>query len=376
MFKKATLFIIFIISTLISTHAQEFENGEIGITLNDYGRVRLHAPAIGATVQLDRFSFLAGIERDRVFDYKNDSETVDTARNIDTDLSDVAMTVSVNNTYPLTLDPPGIVNPPAFDLTVTVYGWNSGGFAVVKYEFVNKESDNMETTFGFEVLPQIDGAYGLESVEYNTGRGIVQLQQSAFSTKVGFKVLSEDIQTLTIVDWFDSYELGDTLLWDWLTAGTITSSFSSGSDGSVDILGLAPKTVSLDETTEVWVAIAVGATEGEMFDNISAAVEKYTTITDVKREDGLLPQNYSLQQNYPNPFNPSTKISFSIPKETNVSLKVFNAVGQEVRNILNETLRPGNYSVDFNAQKLSSGIYFYKIVTSDFVSTKKMMLKD
>ena len=223
MFKKMTLFIIFLVSSITNYNAQEFENGEIGITLNDYGRVRLHAPAIGATVQLDRFSFLAGIARDKVFDYKNDSETIDTARSINTDLSDVAMTVSVNNTYPATLDPPGVVNQPAFDLTVTVYGWNSGGFALVKYEFVNKESDNMETTFGFEVLPQIDGAYGLESIDYNSGRGIVHIQQSVFSTKVGMKVLSEDIQTLTMVDWFDGYELGDSLLWDWLTTGTITS---------------------------------------------------------------------------------------------------------------------------------------------------------
>ena len=214
MFKKVTLIIILLFTSLISYNAQEFENGEIGITLNNWGRVRLHAPAIGANVQLDRFSFLAGIARDKVFDYKNDAETIDSARAIDTELSDVAMTVSVDNSYPATLDPPGVINPPAFDLTVTVYGWNSGGFALVKYEFVNRESDNLETTFGFEVLPQIDGAYGLESIEYNASRDVVQIQQSLFSTKVGLKVLSEDIQTLTIVDWFESYELGDTLLWD------------------------------------------------------------------------------------------------------------------------------------------------------------------
>ena len=87
-----------------------------------------------------------------------------------------------------------------------------------------------------------------------------------------------------------------------------------------------------------------------------------------------LPIEYSLNQNYPNPFNPATTISYSIPKAGNVSLKIFNVLGQEVRSIVNEYQNVGTYSVSFDAASLTSGVYFYSIVTDNFVKVKKMML--
>jgi len=84
--------------------------------------------------------------------------------------------------------------------------------------------------------------------------------------------------------------------------------------------------------------------------------------------------DYSLEQNYPNPFNPSTAIRFSIPEQTNVSLKIFNSIGQEVAALINGEMTAGNHEVNFNASKLSSGIYFYRIETPAFTSTKKMIL--
>ncbi|MCL6097622.1 MAG: T9SS type A sorting domain-containing protein [Bacteroidetes bacterium] len=98
------------------------------------------------------------------------------------------------------------------------------------------------------------------------------------------------------------------------------------------------------------------------------------TASAVEKNDAIIPQEFSLSQNYPNPFNPATKISFTLPSSSNVSLKVFNTVGQEVSELVNGNLEPGNYSVDFNASKLSSGIYFYKLATNNFVQVKKMLL--
>ncbi|MBV6477492.1 MAG: hypothetical protein HGGPFJEG_00231 [Ignavibacteria bacterium] len=90
-------------------------------------------------------------------------------------------------------------------------------------------------------------------------------------------------------------------------------------------------------------------------------------------------EGYSLYQNYPNPFNPVTKINFSLPKSENVSLKVYDALGNEVANLINnEKLVSGKYSIDFNAygyeMKLSSGVYYYKLITDNFADTKKMIL--
>ena len=87
-----------------------------------------------------------------------------------------------------------------------------------------------------------------------------------------------------------------------------------------------------------------------------------------------IPANFKLEQNYPNPFNPTTSISYSIPKTAFVTLKVYNLIGQEVASLVNEIKDPGNYKSTFDASKLSSGIYFYRLEAGNFVSIKKMAL--
>lgn len=94
---------------------------------------------------------------------------------------------------------------------------------------------------------------------------------------------------------------------------------------------------------------------------------------DVKKEVEL-PENYSLSQNYPNPFNPSTSISYQIPNEGFVSLKVYDAIGNEIKTLIDEEKMPGSYEIIFDASNLPSGVYYYKMTAGDFVSTKKLML--
>jgi len=98
-----------------------------------------------------------------------------------------------------------------------------------------------------------------------------------------------------------------------------------------------------------------------------------TGVTGVKQIEGL-PVKYELGQNYPNPFNPTTVISFTIPQAGNISLKVYNALGQEVATLLDEYKDAANYQVNFNASNLSSGVYFYTLNVNGFTQTKKMML--
>lgn len=82
---------------------------------------------------------------------------------------------------------------------------------------------------------------------------------------------------------------------------------------------------------------------------------------------------YSLSQNYPNPFNPTTNIKFSIPKSTFVRLVVTDLLGKEVNVLINDFKLAGNYSVDFDAGSISSGIYFYSLTADDYTETKKML---
>ncbi|MCX7878713.1 MAG: S8 family peptidase, partial [Ignavibacteria bacterium] len=87
-----------------------------------------------------------------------------------------------------------------------------------------------------------------------------------------------------------------------------------------------------------------------------------------------VPSEYSLSQNYPNPFNPATVIRFTIPKEGFVSLKVYDLTGREVVTLVNENRKPGTYDVKFDASKLSSGVYFYRLESGEFRAIRKLML--
>lgn len=88
----------------------------------------------------------------------------------------------------------------------------------------------------------------------------------------------------------------------------------------------------------------------------------------------MAPAEYKLSQNYPNPFNPVTRISFQLPYDSHVTLKIYDIVGSEVATLVNEIKVAGNYNFDFNASSLASGVYFYKLQAGDFVSNKKMIL--
>jgi hypothetical protein len=86
-----------------------------------------------------------------------------------------------------------------------------------------------------------------------------------------------------------------------------------------------------------------------------------------------VPTAYALHQNYPNPFNPSTDISYAIPAETHVTLKVYNLLGQEMATLVDDTKSAGKHTVSWNASENASGVYFYRLETNDFSATKKMV---
>ncbi|MFC2084234.1 M20/M25/M40 family metallo-hydrolase [Bacteroidota bacterium] len=106
--------------------------------------------------------------------------------------------------------------------------------------------------------------------------------------------------------------------------------------------------------------------------------EKFGETTSIS-DNKSLPETFDLFQNYPNPFNPSTTIEFQIPKENNVSLKIYNIIGEEIRTLLNEYKKPGYYRVNWNGydnkgKEVSTGIYFYKLNAGSFSKSQKMIL--
>jgi len=97
-------------------------------------------------------------------------------------------------------------------------------------------------------------------------------------------------------------------------------------------------------------------------------------LTNVEQISDIVPTEFRLDQNYPNPFNPSTTITFALPKQSSVTLKLYNMLGREVASLVDEDLAPGVHKVVFEAGELPTGIYFYRIVAKDYVGVRKLML--
>ncbi|MCX6152449.1 MAG: T9SS type A sorting domain-containing protein [Ignavibacteriales bacterium] len=148
------------------------------------------------------------------------------------------------------------------------------------------------------------------------------------------------------------------------------------------LMSTGPFNLAPGDTQEITIAIIIARGN----DNINS-------ITELKQDAGLvqyfftnspelpickgplpLPEYFYLSQNYPNPFNPVTTIKYSLPIQKQVSIKVFDVLGREVKTLIDDLKLPGNYEVIFNATGLSSGIYFYRIDAGEFSKTKKMLV--
>jgi hypothetical protein len=150
----------------------------------------------------------------------------------------------------------------------------------------------------------------------------------------------------------------------------------SDQHGKFNITGVAPGLYNV-------VSEKMGYSSNQSFEitvdylnNISTNVmfiltpEGVTSVGDNKIEI----KDFTLYQNYPNPFNPSTTIKYSVPEKTSVKLSVYNILGSEVVNLVNETKNAGEYEITFDASKFSSGVYLYKIEAGNFKATKKFIL--
>ncbi|MGE5681421.1 MAG: T9SS type A sorting domain-containing protein [Bacillota bacterium] len=167
---------------------------------------------------------------------------------------------------------------------------------------------------------------------------------------------------------------GDTVTFVWISGShTTTSDSTSGPDSwNSEINSSVPvfKKVILYPGLHRYYCIPHGGPNGA---GMSGTITAAANPTDVASDRSSL-LAYDLEQNYPNPFNPSTRISYSIPENNLVTLKVFNLLGEEVAILVNEFKSKGNYTIDFNAGGLSNGIYFYQLKAGNYVSVRKMTL--
>jgi hypothetical protein len=107
---------------------------------------------------------------------------------------------------------------------------------------------------------------------------------------------------------------------------------------------------------------------------IQSAIKAPVTLTGINHEGTEVPKQYVLEQNYPNPFNPTTNIHFAIPKEGDVSLKIYDVTGRLVQTYFDGTMKAGLYNAEVDASNMASGVYFYTLLAKDFVQTRKMIV--
>jgi hypothetical protein len=153
--------------------------------------------------------------------------------------------------------------------------------------------------------------------------------------------------------------------------GTFTSDTSYG-------VGAAPSSIATgDFDNDGYIDVAVTAGDGA---NVSVLMNRTALILDVDDEGvGALPGSFSLAQNYPNPFNPTTSISYTLPRRSDVELTIYNVIGQTVRTLVNSSETAGDHTVTWDGcndkgNPLSSGLYIYRLKTDDGSQTRKMSL--
>jgi len=336
--------------------------GTLNVDVSKYGRIRLITPG-DAKRQIERASILVGTSATGVFDYTTDATNKDaTVAVTNPALSNFEITGSVDNGGAAVL--PNVI------VKYNVYGWTNGAYAVVKFNVKNLEANPINATIALDIIPYINAVYGLDTVTYNTTAGVIRFHRG-LTTNAGIKVLSAPLKSLFSFEWYDGYAK-EADYWTWMNKGTLQPRYiSTTADGPVSIAAQSAATIAAGASVDVYYALAIGATEQEMLANITAASQKYTGLfTAVNR---VLPSAIGLK-NYPNPVKSSTKITYQLPKEGMVALRIYDALGNVVATLANSKQTGGMHTIDFDAKDLARGVYSYKLIFGDQVTTSKMII--
>jgi hypothetical protein len=360
--KKNLLFIAAMLIIASSYSQATFNTGALQVDVNEYGRIRLFTP--DDVRHLQRASILVGTSPSTVFDYPNDSEELEpTVLISDPQESDFEIYGAYDNSYS--------GEPPAVIVRLNAYGWTNGSYTVVKFNVENDEASAIDAMIGLDIIPELNQEYGFDAVTYNSNAGVIRFHREN-QVNMGIKLLSHPLTSLNSFEWYDGYSV-DEDYWDWMNYGSLQPEYvSNTADGPVTITSQDAITINPGQSVDVYYALALGADEATMLSNMADAVEKYEFML-VSVEDNPGTRNeLILEQNYPNPFIISTDISYELPENGFVSLKVYDVTGREVAELVNAAQTTGKYSVQLDAQNLSDGLYFCTLRLEGRVKTMKI----
>ena len=254
-------------------------------------------------------------------------------------------------------------------------GTNDSDYVILKYRI-----KNMNTTAISNMYAGIFSFFAPYSV-FNSGN-VTRYDATA---KVGYTHSDANLY-LGIAVLTDSYTInfkpmayldvlnGFTTLEKWQSLSSGIASDSIGPGGNAFTIANGPLNLDAGASTTVAFALVKGNSLGDLLNKVNIARVKYNTNVSVRNISSEIPNKFQLMQNYPNPFNPSTTIKFALPKAEFVRIRVYDILGKEVSNLVNEQLQAGYFEYTFNASNLASGMYFYKLEAGMYSDIKKMVL--
>jgi len=251
----------------------------------------------------------------------------------------------------------------------------SDGIVVMKYYLVNSSLEPLNgISFGF--LADFDLPGTSEQIEYDEILGMIS-QRGESGPQVG-------VVGLKNVTMFRSMANGDTKAgftredqYDLISSG---SEVDAGLSGDLFfIVGAGPFNLGPQDSVEISFALVAADDRDQLYNQASQAIEHYNMPTGIYEPFAELPTGYTLSQNYPNPFNPTTTIRFSLPTAEDITLEVFNLLGQKVKTLRIGQHSAGTHTLEWDAtnesgQDVASGVYLYRLVTDSFTQSRKMIL--
>ena len=244
-----------------------------------------------------------------------------------------------------------------FGLGDIIANEQSVGFTNVPEEYAVTSLETLNGMLISEPFIINDGENFIYSVQYGVvGNGVQEFPTDKY---INFKVKMIDANTGDLLRVFDNvtYSAGNLEQYNNLVY-------------QVNVSGIGNKTVKLCLEVSDNLEAEYFAADKLTDENILAK----SNIQQVELNETVVIKDYDLFQNYPNPFNPSTTISFQMPKDGFVTLKIYDILGKEVTTLVNEFKTTGKYNVQFNASNLASGMYIYQIKAGEYSNTKKLML--
>jgi subtilisin family serine protease len=247
------------------------------------------------------------------------------------------------------------------------------GIIILRYRLVNTSLTTLNDLF-FGFFSDFDMPGGSDQTNYDPSLGLLTLYGTT-GPSVGIVGLSRlpDCRTMsnnTVKTGFTPEQQFQLIS----APGVITS----GGD-IMSVISGGPFCLAPSDSVEVAIALIAGVSSQEVVERAVRARELYLMPTNVDYPDGNLPDSYVLYQNYPNPFNPTTTIAFELPFSGDVQLRVFNLLGQMVRELQSGWLTAGTHRVEWNGltdgrQGVGSGVYFYRLIAGKHSQSRKMVL--